>query len=243
LTNPRGYRLVELNHLKAPKKDVSAVVGYFAKGFNNLNSITIAFKAKSGTWDTINNVFETSTVHGAVYSGFHNMFLDFKPLLQEYHELFTSLHEGFPLTLIGHAEGGALATLTAVELAEQYPQVNVTLITINTSRKWNAAYASRIDKAVKQIYRWREGKYVYNTEGDVAENNEIWNVFGGPKCCPRPETNACKVGRGMIHAGTFTDNTYFNGENMFGSEQCTNIESGLVMAKLVAAFQRNGIST
>jgi hypothetical protein len=219
-----GYELEEINYLKAPNKEVSAVVGYFAKGHINLNSITIAFKATSGIWNMLSNIFETETMGGVVDSGYYNMHLDFRPLLDEYHELLASLPKGFPLTLIGHAQGGIMATISAVELAEKYPQLKLTLITINTSRKWSKSYASVVDRVVPEVYRWREGTYVWDKKGDEASTHEIWNVWGALKCCPRPETKACNEGRGEIDDGRYWYSTYFNGLDMFGSDQCKKLE-------------------
>jgi hypothetical protein len=221
-----GYDLAEINYFKAPTKDASAVVGYFAKGFNKLNSITISFKAQISTWDRINNWFDKGVVSGKVDSGIYDIYLDLKPVLEELLQVWSSLKKDFPVTLIGNAWGGAIATFMAVQLAEQYPQLKLTLITLNTSRAWNKEYASLVDRVVPNVYRWREADDVFYGNGESAhdkQTNEIWNVYGGYKCCPRPETQDCLERRHIIMDGQNFRGGYFDGVAMFTSNYCMNL--------------------
>jgi hypothetical protein len=199
--NPMGMELDDMLYFQAPNTDASALVGYFGKEQKNLSSITITFKATPTSLES-NHRVEKKVYRGSVHSGFYDMYSDLKPMfLDELHDLFASLPEDVPVSLIGNAEGGVMATFAAVEMAEVYPHLNLILITVNTFRKWSKRYASRIDKIIPKVYRWREVPYIAYGTGEEAydnQSNEIWNVYWDRRCCPQPETKACREGRGAV---------------------------------------------
>jgi predicted lipase len=205
--------------------DVSVTVGIFGKWNGAIKSITFAFHANPSIWDNLDHHYSELEGGGEAHSGMRKMYLAIAPALQEYHEVIRSMPKGFPMTFIGHREGGSIATFAAVDFAEMYPTHNVTLLTINTSYTWYFSYQERIDRAISNVYRWIDGYDIFPTTGHDTLHHEAWFVKGKLKCCPYPETSSCKTGRGTLDTGKWFHPTTFSGLDVAGEPFCKRILS------------------
>jgi hypothetical protein len=211
---------MELEVYKAPNKDVSLLIGFFAESLRKIKSITIGFKAIRGFFDYLS--FQDTVLKGGgqVDSGIHALYSAIRPSLDEYQDLFSRLPEGFPLTFIGHRDGGAVATLAAAELAEKFPKINVTLMTINSELRWNYEFTQRVDRVVSNVHRWRDGVIIYGSQASLEDTNEVWFVPNQLHCCPRPESAQCLRQRGVLINGILSKQMTFQGREVFGDDFC-----------------------
>jgi len=125
----------------------SAAHGYVATN-SDLKAIIIAFRGSSDKvalgQDTMISKVDFAVVgNGAkVHSGFYKVYSAAKD------EVFAAVTEllaknsGYTITVTGHSLGAATASLIAIDLAKQHPDVTVNLYGISEPRGGNAVYAA-----------------------------------------------------------------------------------------------------
>jgi hypothetical protein len=233
-----GNPLVDADYYyaKKSKHDVSVIFGIFGEGYRRASSMTITFKAVLGKYDP-SHVLDTPIVGGgSAHSGVLQMYSSIKSVFSEYDELFGRLPQGFSVTFVGHGDGGALASMAALEFMEKYQKYQVTLLTINTAVKWDSAFNDRVDRAVKTVYRWQDVDSVTPGNGvNAAATNEIWYMNPDFKCCPQPETENCRKNRGVLnHQTNYNAHVAplmtFHGMPFFGKDVCEHMLSSKDMS-------------
>jgi hypothetical protein len=224
-TDALGNELMDIKYFKGHSRDVNVAVGIFGQTPRHPRAIIVAIKAKPGPLSFLNIFSKVILKWGSIRDKTYTLYTATVPIMEALQDLFASLPPKFPITFIGHAEGGAIATLFAMEFAETFANPEVTLVTINSPFAWNNRFTLLVDQTLDHVYRWREGHVVSGDEGNVNETNEIWYVYRQVKCCPQPETPTCKRERGKLVDIFTPQHMTFHGFEVFGDGFCAKLTS------------------
>lgn len=91
-----------------------------------------------------------------VHWGFYNQFSELKPnidkIVKEYYDTADTVNK--EIIFSGHSLGGALATISALNYANKYPDITVDCITLGSPRVGNNKFAEMFNKSVSSSYRF-----------------------------------------------------------------------------------------
>jgi hypothetical protein len=184
------------------QENINVLMGLIKDDLGTLTSITLGFHASPLDRDSIGTFCHKFVDGGSVDKNVYGLTSTvYSTLKEKFDSLYRPLSQDFAMTFIGNQDGGAIATMLALEFAEEYRSRNFTVVTINTRPSWDDAYSKRVDRAEKHIHRWRDGYKAKSGTGDSRLEHEIWFVDNTAKCCPEPETIHCKPLRGYLDVG------------------------------------------
>ncbi|KAL3898881.1 MAG: hypothetical protein SGCHY_002432 [Lobulomycetales sp.] len=142
----------DVTFIQSPTKSNAAYATYN----QGMNTIVVAFKGSSNAMNALQDLASWPTdceirrnPDIKVHFGIQAVYLSMRSSLREAFEQITARHQGAKIAITGHSLGGALASLFALEVAENYPNLveSTFLYTYGAPRIGNGLYADQIVQA------------------------------------------------------------------------------------------------
>jgi len=155
--------------------------GIFSTIDADQNTLILGFRGTQTTSD----LFEDSHIRqntfefgGNVHQGFLNVYNSIKDQITSVLKNFT----GTTLIITGHSLGSAVAVLIAINIFNNFPNLNIALITFACPRIGDLSFASNIDQKIPLHFTFRnESDIVPNLPPAVAVNiinpSTPWNYY------------------------------------------------------------------
>jgi len=128
------------------------------------NKLSIIFRGTESNRDVLTDLnliqvelpLKNQDENPQVHWGFYNQFNELKPdidkIIKEYHESTENLDK--EIIFSGHSLGGALATISALNYAYEYPDITIDCITLGSPRVGDYKFAEYFDKCITNSYRF-----------------------------------------------------------------------------------------